>query len=82
MITDSLMDIVFGMVESLLNLIPDISIPVNISALKPFLDIIGTVLYFFPWQKVLPIIGIIFLLQVWRLIVTIIKTIWDVLPLV
>ena len=49
---------------------------------KLFTLLLGFALYFFPWAKVVPILAIISVLQVWRILVSIIRTIWEVLPLV
>lgn len=57
------------------------NISIDFSAVRGFLTVVGTALYFFPWQKVAPILAIILLLQMWRILVNIIKTIWSLLPL-
>lgn len=80
MVTDKLLDIVFGFLEKMLDKLPLMNISIDFSAVHSFLSIVGTALYFFPWQKVAPILAIIILLQVWRILVSIIKTIWSVLP--
>lgn len=82
MITDKLLDIVFSFLNSILDALPVMDVEVDFSVLNAFLDIVGTCLYFFPWQKVLPILGIIMMLQVWRILISIIKVIWQLLPLV
>ena len=82
MITDKLLDIVFSFLNSILDALPVMDLEVDFSVLNAFLDIVGTCLYFFPWQKVLPILGIIMMLQVWRILISIIKVIWQLLPLV
>lgn len=80
MVTDKLLDIVFNFLESILDKLPVMDISVDLSVINGFLNIVGSVLYFFPWQKVAPILAIILLLQVWRILISIIKTIWSVLP--
>lgn len=80
MVTDKLLDIVFNFLESILDKLPVMNISVDLSVINGFLNIVGSVLYFFPWQKVAPILAIILLLQVWRILISIIKTIWSVLP--
>lgn len=82
MITDSLLDIVFNFLMSFLDKIPVMDVDLDLTVLNGFLDIVGTCLYFFPWQKLLPLLAIIVLLQVWRIIISIIRVIWEVLPLV
>lgn len=82
MITDKLLDIVFRFLESILDALPVMDTEVDFSVLNAFLDIVGTCLYFFPWQKVMPILAIIMALQVWRILVSVIKAIWQLLPIV
>lgn len=80
MVTDKLLDIVFNFLMSVLDKLPVMNISVDLSVINGFLNIVGSILYFFPWQKVAPILAIILLLQVWRILISIIKTIWSVLP--
>lgn len=80
MIADKLLDIVFNFLEKMLDKLPIMNISIDFSTVQSFLSVVGTALYFFPWQKVAPILAIIILLQVWRILVSIIKTIWSVIP--
>lgn len=82
MITDKLMGIAFSFLEKLLDKLPIMNMDVDFSVLNGFLDVLGFALYFFPWAKVVPILGLIILLQVWRVIISIIRVIWEVLPIV
>ena len=82
MITDNLMGIAFSFLEELLDKLPIMNMDVDFSVLNGFLDVLGFALYFFPWAKVVPIVGLILLLQVWRVIISIIRVIWEVLPIV
>lgn len=80
MVTDKLLGIVFSFLEKMLDKLPLMNFSIDFSAVHSFLSIVGTALYFFPWQKVAPILAIIILLQVWRILISIIKTIWSVIP--
>lgn len=82
MITDNLMGIAFSFLEKLLDKLPIMNMDVDFSVLNGFLDVLGFALYFFPWAKVVPIVGLILLLQVWRVIISIIRVFWEVLPIV
>lgn len=82
MITDNLIGIAFSFLEKLLDKLPIMNMDVDFSVLNGFLDVLGFALYFFPWAKVVPIVGLILLLQVWRVIISIIRVIWEVLPIV
>ena len=82
MVTDAILNLVFGFVNAILDGIPLMEISESMTVLNAFLDIVGAALYFFPWQKVVPIVGIIVMLQTWRIAVSIIKAIWAILPFV
>lgn len=82
MITDKILDLVFGFVNNILDALPIMDISADLSVLNAFLDIVGAALYFFPWQKVVPILGIIMMLQAWRILVSVIKAVWQLLPFV
>lgn len=45
-----------------------------------FIDILSAVSYFFPWDTVLAIVGIIIGFQTLRLIVAFMKALWGILP--
>lgn len=81
MIIDALLDIFFDFAMDTLKYIPFMDIEMDLSVLNGFLDVISLCLYFFPWQKLVPIVGIIMLLQLWRIVISIIKVIWELLPL-
>lgn len=80
MITDTILNIIFDLFEFLFSSLPVMQIEIGLDVLDVFLNIIGTCLYFFPWVEVSPIVGIIALLMIWRVLVTVVRTIWSVLP--
>lgn len=73
MITDNIMGIAFSFLEKILDKLPVMNLDVDFSVLNGFLDVLGFALYFFPWAKVVPILAIISVLQVWRILVSIIR---------
>ena len=82
MITDALLNIVYKFLMGFLDRLPDMDLGIGVTVLNAFLDIVGTALYFFPWQYCLPILSVTLLLQAWRLIISIVKVIWELLPFV
>lgn len=52
------------------------------SALSFFLSLVRVVCYFFPIDTVVHIIGLIVAYSLFRIIIRLIKTIWDLLPIV
>lgn len=80
MITEFIVNIVFGIVNGVFSVLPDFSWNIDLAVIEPFLDIFHVITYFFP----MPIIGVIFLFYIWkqnyRLCVAILRTLWEILP--
>lgn len=66
----------------MLSLLPDIAWNPSSGAMSTFIDILDCVMYMFPVATVTTIIGLVIALNVFRVFVSIIKTIWELLPLV
>ena len=81
MVSEFLLDIVFGIVSAMFLLQPDISWSVDTSGFQYFMDIIRFAGYMFPWGTVAAITSIILSICVFRIIVSFVKTLWDLLPL-
>ena len=82
MISEFLMNIVFGIVEGALSILPGWEWNVNASFFQSFLDMIRLAGYLLPMDTIVTIIVIINLLLLFRIAISIIKTIWELLPLV
>lgn len=82
MVGQFLLDIVFGLISGFFNLLPDFSWNVETSAFSYFISIIEVAAYMLPLQTISTIIGLIFWITVFQIVVSFIKTIWDLLPLV
>lgn len=82
MISEFFLNIVFNLVNGMLLLLPDISWSVESSAFEFLLSFLRCVAYLLPWNTVLTILGLIVALSVFRIIIAIIKAVWDLLPLV
>lgn len=80
MIIDFLINGVFGIAEGFLSAIPVFNMEFDFSVLNSFLEVVGMLLWFFPFDKVSGIFAIIIMLQTWRITVSIFKTLWNVLP--
>ena len=65
-----------------INFLPDIDLSGVFShpGVETFIDILCAVSYFFPWNTVLIIVGIIAGFQTLRLIIAFLKALWDILP--
>lgn len=47
-----------------------------------FYDFLGFVAYLIPLRRLWPIIAIFCAIQLWRISITLLKTLWDALPIV
>ena len=80
MISEFMMNIVFSILTGLLSLLPNISWDVNSGAVGTFMDVISCVTYMLPMGTVIAITSLVVSLMVFRIVIAIIKTIWDLLP--
>lgn len=82
MIIETMLDIVFRIVEGVLSILPNFSWSVENSFFSSALDLLRVACYLLPMGTVVSIITIINLLLIFRIAISIIKTIWELLPLV
>lgn len=82
MIVEGMMSLVLSIVQGILSLIPDIdwSIPPNVFASA--VQYLGVAFYVLPMGTVFTICSLLVVLQMFRIAVSLIKTIWALLPLV
>ena len=80
MISEFFLIMIFKVLSGMLNLLPDVSWSVDTTAFSYFLDIVRIVGYLVPAQTVYAIITLIVAFTVFRIIISLIKTIWDLLP--
>lgn len=80
MIGEFLLNIVFGVSSGLFALLPDFSWNVDTSAFSYFLTILQVAGYMFPWDTVVTIVALIFSIGLIRIVISVIKTVWDLLP--
>lgn len=82
MISEFLLNIVFNIVEGALSILPAFDWNVKTSFFQSFLDMLRLAGYLLPMQTIAIIIGIINALLLFRITISLIKTIWELLPLV
>ena len=78
MVAEGLLNIVFLCLRGLLALLPDVSW--STGSVSSFMDYVSMACYLFPMNTIVTIMGLVITLMVFRIVVSIIKTIWDVLP--
>ena len=80
MISEFLLNIVFGIASGALSLAPDITWNVDTSAFSYVRDIIAVVGYLLPMDTVVAIVSLIIGFTVFRFVIALIRTVWDLLP--
>lgn len=80
MIVEFFINAALSFLEFLLGLLPSMDVSGINSALDFFFGILSGVLYFFPMSTVRSIFAIIVGLFVFRLFVSLIKTLWQLIP--
>lgn len=81
MITQGILSIFFAVVNGLFSLLPDVSWDVSSTAMTNFFEVFHLLGYFLPMETVVAIFGLIIVITNFRIGVSIIKTIWQLLPL-
>lgn len=81
MIVEGILNGVFAIVEALLRLLPDISWNLDTTAFNVFLDILEMVCYLLPMPTIVTIVTLVIGLVTFRIIISLIRTIWELLPL-
>lgn len=82
MVTFGLITIVLSLAKPILGLLPDIAFSVDSTAYQTFLEIVNGIVYLLPSSTVLEIIGLICAIWIFKIVITIPKVIWDLIPFV
>lgn len=82
MVSEFFLNIIFNLLEWMLELLPEVSWSVNTSAFTYFMSIVDVVCYMLPVNTIITIAGIVIDLMIFRIVIAIVRTVWDLLPLV
>lgn len=80
MIYEGLFGLLFAVLEWVFPLLPDVTWSVDSGALSYFVGLLKVVFYLLPMHTVGSIIGIIVSIMTFRIVVSLIRTVCDVLP--
>lgn len=80
MITETLFNAFFSGVRNLFALLPDISWEVNPEVFDSFFSILRLAGYLLPMGTVITILGIILAFNAFKILISLIKTIWALFP--
>ena len=76
------LNIIFQLLEWLLRMLPEISFSADWGTTSTFFGVVRCVLYMLPLNTISAIVGLLLAISGFRVIIAIVKTIWDLLPLV
>lgn len=80
MISEFFLNIVFNLVNWMLEPLPTITVP-SLDTSSTFFDFVRCGLYLLPLGTVNAIVGLLVAISLFRIILSIIKTIWNLLPI-
>lgn len=82
MILEGIFNALFGILQGLLYLLPDVSWDVNNTVFDVFFDVLHLACYLLPITTIIQIFSIIISITMFRIAVSVVKTIWSLLPFV
>lgn len=80
MIIDMIFDLGFGFINSIIETLHLDNFTFDTSVLGSFLDVLSSVAYFFPWAYIAPIFGFIVMLQAFRILISLMKLLSQLIP--
>lgn len=81
MIIEGLFNILFSLTGGLIGLLPNFSISLDNSFLQVFVEIMCFISYFLPMKTIVGITTIIVSLHMYKVVISFIKTLWQIIPI-
>lgn len=81
MLIDKLMNVIFGFINFILSPLGLVNFDFDVTKLEPILQYIKMAMYIIPIKELMPILVFIMAMMALRISVALIRTIWDLLPL-
>lgn len=81
MVSSFILNIVFELIEGFFSLLPSFSWDVDNSVFTLAADFLRMIAYLLPWKTVTTILSLFISLMLFRIVVSFVKTIWDLLPI-
>ncbi len=82
MIVNLFLSVIEGTVNILLAPLTVLNFAIDfLSSIAVVSNFINVVAYLFPWKQLLPLFAFVFAMFIFRSVVSLIKTIWDLLPI-
>lgn len=80
MILEGILNVLFSAADSLFSILPDVSWNVDSGVFTAFFDILRMVGYLLPMPTVIAILRIVIVINGFKIGVSIVKTVWDLIP--
>ncbi len=80
MILEGILNVLFSAADSLFSILPDVSWDVDSGVFTAFFDILRMVGYLLPMSTVIAILRIVIVINAFKIGVSIVKTVWDLIP--
>lgn len=81
MIVEGILSVVFGLLNVLLMPLQVVTFGLNVLTFEPVLQFINMALYLIPFKELMPIFIFFVSMMTFRIIISLIKTIWNLLPI-
>ena len=82
MIIEAIFNIIFSVVDILLTPFDGLNLIISSNVFNTVLEYLSVVTYVLPIQNFIPIIVFIISTMLLRIVITALKTLWDILPLI
>ena len=82
MIIETIFNIIFSVVDILLTPFDGLNLIISSNVFNTVLEYLSVVTYVLPIQNFIPIIVFIISTMLLRIVITALKTLWDILPLI
>ena len=82
MIIEGILSVVFGLLNILLIPLQVADLGLSVVTLDPVIQFVHMALYLIPFKELMPIFIFFISMMSFRIIISLIKTIWDLLPIV
>lgn len=81
MITDALINLIYNVFMFFLGGYEPLHFNLDTTIFRTFSDFFAFLFYILPIKELLPIVTIIVSIMIFRIIISVVKTIWDLLPI-
>lgn len=81
MILEAIFDLIFWVLDFLMGFLPFFDISIDYTAFADFIGIIKSISYLFPMDTIGTLFSITVFVMTFRIIVSIVKSLWELLPL-